>query len=76
MATLDDVLAKMGELDTRLDSVSALIAGLRQQVADAMSGAVLPPVMQEKVDAVFDAAEARVAEIDMALDPPFEPSNQ
>lgn len=72
MATLDQVIEKMADIDTRLDSVAALIAGLRQEVKDALSGATLPPAVQAKVDAVFDSATARVAEIDAALEPPAE----
>lgn len=67
MATLDQVLADITEENTRLDSIAALIGGLRQQLADALSGANLPPEVQAKVDAIFTAAEANKGKIDDAL---------
>lgn len=78
MATLDEVLAKVTEQDTRLDSIRALIVELKQAVADALSGATLPTAVQEKVDAVFAALEKNSAEIDEALNtnvpPPATPA--
>jgi len=67
MASLDDVLADVTGETTRLDSLSTLISGIRQQLADALSGASLPPAVQAKVDAIFTAAEANKAKIDTAL---------
>ena len=67
MATLDQVLADVTDESSRLDSISALIDGLRQQLADALSGATLPPDVQAKVDAVFAAAETNKGKIDKAL---------
>ncbi len=65
--TLDDVLAVVTAESTKIDSLIALVNGLKQQVADALSGATLPPSVQAKVDAVFDAATADAAKIDGAL---------
>jgi len=67
MATLDQVLTDVTDESTRLDSISALIDGLKQQVADALAGTTLPPATQAKVDAIFTAAEANKAKIDKAL---------
>lgn len=67
MATLDQVLQDVTDESTRLDSISALIDGLRKQIADILSGANLPPDVQAKVDAIFTAAEANKAKIDAAL---------
>lgn len=67
MATLDDVIAKITEQDTALDSVRALITGLRQQIADVLNGVTLPPAVQAKVDAAFAQAEKNSAEIAEAL---------
>ncbi len=67
MATLDQVLADVTDESTRLDSMSALISGLKQQVADALSGTTLPPATQAKVDAIFAAAETNKGKIDAAL---------
>ena len=76
MATLDQVLQDVTDESTRLDSISTLITGLKQQVADALSGATLPPGVQAKVDAVFAAAETNKGKIDAALNtgvPPATP---
>lgn len=67
MATLDQVLQDVTEESGRLDSIQALIDGLKQQIADALSGVTLPPAVQAKVDAIFTQAEANKAKIDTAL---------
>ncbi len=67
MATLEQVLADVTDESTRLDSISALIDGLKQQVADALAGTTLSPATQAKVDAIFAAAETNKAKIDKAL---------
>lgn len=67
MATLDQVLQDVTDESTRLDSISTLISGLKQQLADALAGTTLPPPVQAKIDAVFAAAEANKAKIDTAL---------
>lgn len=67
MATLDQVLVDVTAEDTRLDSITTLIGGLQQQLADALSGTTLPPATQAKVDAIFAAAESNSAKIDKAL---------
>ncbi len=67
MATLDEVLTDVTDESSRLDSISALIDGLKTQLADALAGTTLPPATQAKVDAIFTAAEANKAKIDKAL---------
>ena len=67
MATLDDVLADVTQESTDLDSISALIAGLKQQIADALAGVTLPPATQAKVDAIFTGAETNKGKIATAL---------
>ena len=67
MATLDQILDDVTSEKTVIDSISVLIAGLKQQLADALSGATLPPAVQEKVDAVFAAAEANKAALAAAV---------
>ena len=57
MATLDQVLADVTAETTAIAGVSDLIKGLKQQLADALSGTTLPPATQAKVDAIFAAAE-------------------
>ena len=67
MATLDQVLADVTDESTRLDSLSTLIAGLKQQVADALAGTTLPAPVQAKIDAIFAQAETNKGKIDTAL---------
>jgi hypothetical protein len=77
MATIDDVLKDVTDESGRLDSLSALIAGLKQQLADALAGTTLPPEVQTKIDQVFAQAEANKAKIDTALNtgvPPASPA--
>jgi len=66
MRTLDEVLAKVTEQTTALDSVKSLIVGLKQQLEEALSG-VLTPDQQAKVDAIFAAAETNSDKITEAL---------
>lgn len=77
MATLDEVLADVNEESTKLDSLAVFIAGLKQQIADALAGVTLPPAVQAKVDAVFAGVEANKAKVVAAMDanvpPPPEP---
>lgn len=68
MASLDEVLADVTAETTALDGIAALIAGLKQQIKDALSGATLPPAVQSKVDAVFAAAEVNKGKIAAALE--------
>ncbi len=67
MATLDETLAAVTAEDSKVDGIIALVGGLKQQLADALSGANLPPAIQAKVDAVFAQATASAAKIDTAL---------
>jgi predicted metal-dependent enzyme (double-stranded beta helix superfamily) len=79
MATLDEVLQDVTDESTQLDSIGTLVAGLKQQLADALAGTTLPPGVQAKVDAIFTQAEANKAKIATALNanvaeaPPSEP---
>lgn len=68
MATLDEVLALVTDEDTKLDSVIALIDGLKQQLDDALAGITLPPAVQAKVDEIFSRATTNAAKIVDALD--------
>lgn len=68
MATLDAVLADVQDESTKLDSLSTFIAGLKQQIADALSGVTLPPAVQSQIDAVFAGVESNKAKVQAALD--------
>lgn len=67
MATLDEVLSEVTDESGRLDSIQALIDGIKQQLADALSGTTLPPAVQSKVDAVFAGLTTNKGKIDTAL---------
>jgi altronate dehydratase len=67
MATLDEVLAKVTEESTADDSIIVLLIGIKQQLADALTGVTLPPAVQAKVDAVFQAASDNVTKINTAI---------
>lgn len=72
MPTLDEILVDVTAEEGKIDSLSVLITGLRQQVMDALSGATLSPAVQAKVDAVFSQAEKNKGKIDAALAAPGE----
>ena len=67
MATLDQITQDIQDEATSIAGVSTLIAGLKQQLADALSGTTLPPAVQTKVDAIFAGAEANKAALAAAL---------
>ncbi len=67
MATLDEVLADVTAESTQIDSIAALITGLKQQIADALAGVTLPAAVQAKVDAVFTQAESNKAKLADAI---------
>ena len=67
MATIDQVLADVTDESTALDSIATLISGLRQQVADAVKNAGIPPDVQAKIDQVFAVAEQNKTKVAAAL---------
>lgn len=67
MATLDETLAAVTAEDTKVDSIIALVDGLKKQLADALAGVTLPPDTQAKVDAIFAQANASAGKIDTAI---------
>lgn len=76
MATIDEVLADTTEESSKIDSLVVFIAGLKQQIADALAGVTLPPAVQAKVDQVFAAVEANKGRIVSAMEantPPTPP---
>lgn len=67
MHTLDETLEVVKANKTLIGGLKDFIAGLRKQIADALSGAALSPENQAKVDAVFDGATEEGAAITEAL---------
>lgn len=64
MATLEEVLQKVRENRTVLGSLNTLLDGIRQQVADVLSGAVVPPAVQAKINEIFAEAQATGQELE------------
>lgn len=65
--TVDETLAAVTAEDSRVDSIIAYSAGLKQQLADALSGVTIPPAVQTKINAIFDLSSASAAKVDTAL---------
>lgn len=55
MATLDEVLTAVRAESGQIDSIATLLAQLHEQVKGVTAG-TLPPDVQAKVDAIFEAA--------------------
>lgn len=68
MPTLDQVLADVEEESTKLDGLATFIAGLKQQITDALAGEKLSPAVQAKIDAVFAGVESNKTKIVSAMD--------
>jgi Spy/CpxP family protein refolding chaperone len=64
--TLADTLAAVQDESTKVESLIALLAGLKAQLDAALAGA-LTPEQQAAVDAIFTAATSEAANIDAAI---------
>lgn len=68
MATIDDVVAAVSKETTDVDSLLALIGGLKQQLLDALAQAgQLTPAQQLAIDGVFDSLSANNQRVADAL---------
>ena len=65
--TIDETLAAVTAADTRVDSIIADRASLKQQLADALSSVRIPPDVQAKINQIFDVSAADAAKVDAAL---------
>lgn len=74
MEKLDQILAALKSESDTLDAVASNVATLKQQLADALSGANLPPAVQEKVDAILSGAQANLAKATAIVTPPTPPT--
>lgn len=68
MKTLDDIVADVEEESTTLDSLASFVAGLKQQITDALAGTTLPPPVQAKIEAVFAGIESNKAKLAKAME--------
>jgi len=73
MATIDEILVEVTDESSRLDSIQALIDGIRQELEDALAGTTLPPEVQAKMDDVFAVLGDNKAKISKALNENVEP---
>jgi hypothetical protein len=67
MATLDQVIQDVADETTLQDSILTLLAGIQQQLKDALAGVTLPPAAQTKIDQIFAAVEANKAKLSAAV---------
>lgn len=65
--TVQEVLDAVTAESTRVDSLIAYSAGLKQRLDDALAGVTLPPAVQTKINAIFDMDAATAARVDVAL---------
>lgn len=65
--TLDETLAAVTAEDTRVDSIIAFAAGLKDQLAAALAGTTISPALQAKINSIFDLSTASAAKVDTAL---------
>jgi hypothetical protein len=65
--TLDQALESVTSNGTVGDSAVALMTTLKTRLDEALSGVTLPPAVQAKVDAIFEASEADKAKIEAAI---------
>lgn len=68
MPTLDDLVTKVAEQTGEVASMRVFVAGLEQQIKDALAGVVLSPEAQAKLDGVFVALDANTEQIKAAID--------
>lgn len=65
--TPDEALQAVTDADVGVDSLIAYNTVLKQRVADALSGATLPPAVQDKLNKVFDLSTADLVKTNAAL---------
>jgi hypothetical protein len=68
MRTIDELLRAVSAQSTRIDSVLAVVAGLRQRIATELAETNVPEATQQKIDKVFDEVEANSSRLQRALD--------
>lgn len=65
--TLDQALESVTSNGTVGDSAVQLMTTLKTRLDEVLSGVVIPPAVQAKVDAIFNASEADKAKIEAAI---------
>lgn len=67
MASLDELLAGVAELDTKEDSLIQLTTNIKAQLDAVLAGA-LTPAQQAKVDEIFAKVQENAAQVQTAID--------
>ncbi len=65
--TLEDLLQKVTDQETKVDSIITLVGGLKEQLAEALADVSLTPEQQEKVNAIFAQLEENSGKLDEAI---------
>ena len=76
MATIQEVVALIKPLKTKVEGLNVLMDNMRKQIADLLAQAGIPPEVQASIDEVFTDAKALSDEITVAMDenaPPVPP---
>ena len=68
MTLEEELLQKVTDQETKVDSIITLVGGLKQQLAEALADVNLTPEQQEKVDAIFVQLEENSGKIDEAIE--------
>ena len=67
MATIDEVLVGVTELDTLEDSLIALVQNIKAQLDALLANQGIPAEVQAKIDAVFAQVEANKTQVSEAV---------
>lgn len=67
MPTLDETLASVEANATVGGSAVALMTSLKARLDEVLSGVVIPPAVQTKIDAIFNASETDKAALEAAI---------
>lgn len=67
MPTLDQTLESVTANATVGGSAAALMTTLKTRLDEVLSGVVIPPAVQAKIDAIFNASEADKAVLEAAI---------
>lgn len=74
LAKLDDVLAAVRAEKTLIDSVGALVTGLRDKLAAALANTALPADVQAEIDTIFTEASSNRDALAAAITEPAAPA--
>ena len=79
MATLQEAIAIIKPLKTKVEGLNVLMDNMRQQIADLLANGGVTPALQAQIDEVFTDAKALSDEITVAVDenvPPVTPPEE